>query len=519
MVDVPESQTRAFARLPIRIGVAFGGGAASVLALPPFSLIVLVPVAWSALLICLPGLSLGRATLVGWAFGVAQFGFGIPWVAESFYVDADRFGALAIPAVAGLSAFLALFPALATALFAHLSRHIGTGLPAALLLATAWTGAEWLRGHMLTGFPWNLAGYAVADFDALRQPAAWAGSYGMSFLVVLAGALPAAAWAAKGNARHFAGIAGLALPLALWAAGEARLNGAAPPPTGVSLRVVQGNFPQAEKWVPGARERALDRYTRLSVKGGPVNLVLWPETAFPGFLDEDADARARIAAALPEGALLMTGAPDRVETEAGTRYFNAVQVYDRGGEILAEYAKHHLVPFGEYMPLPNWLPVERIVESPGDFTPGPGPRTLSLPGVPVVGPTICYEIIFPGHITEPRFRPDWIFNATNDAWFGTSIGPKQHLASARMRAVEEGLPVIRAANTGISAVIDATGDIRSRLDTGETGIIDAELPPALRQTLYARFGEGTLAALIALAWALVIGFQLAARCATDRRAR
>ena len=207
----------------------------------------------------------------------------------------------------------------------------------------------------------------------------------------------------------------------------------------------------------------------------------------------------------------MTGAPDRVQTDAAPRYFNTLQVYDERGEILTGYAKHHLVPFGEYMPLPDWLPLERIVESPGDFTPGPGPRTLALPGIPLVAPAICYEIIFPGHVTDRLFRPDWIFNATNDAWFGTSIGPEQHLASARMRAVEEGLPVIRAANTGISAVIDARGGILAQLDTGETGAIDAELPPAFRPTLYARFGDWMLAALIASSWVPLIGLWMLRR--------
>ena len=489
--------------LPWRLALALAGGVASVLSLPPFSLIGLVPLAWSALFLALAGAAPGRAALIGWAFGLGQFGLGVSWIAESFYVEAELYGALAIPAVAGLAAGLALFPALTGLVFARLARHVGPGLPAAVLLAAAWTGAEWLRGHVLTGFPWNLAGYAMADFDALRQPAAWLGSYGLSFLVVLMAALPAAAWGATGGGatnvpRGIALLVALALPLALWAGGAARLQGLAPASTGVALRVVQGNFAQAEKWAPGARERALERYTRLTAQGGAVDLVLWPETAFPGFLDEDADARARIAAALPEGALLITGAPDRVRGEAGTRYFNSIQVYDAGGGILTGYAKHHLVPFGEYMPLPGWLPLERIVASPGDFTPGPGPRTLALPGLPLVAPAICYEIIFPGGVTDPLFRPDWIFNATNDAWFGTSIGPKQHLAAARMRAVEEGLPVIRAANTGISAVIDATGAIRARLGTGKTGAIDAALPPALPVTLYARFGDWMLLALAAI---------------------
>ncbi len=209
--------------------------------------------------------------------------------------------------------------------------------------------------------------------------------------------------------------------------------------------------------------------------------------------------------------------PDRVSTDEGTRFFNTVQAYDQTGRSLTGYAKHRLVPFGEYVPFRGWLPIERLTEGLGDFTAGPGPRTLAFPGVPLLAVAICYEIIFPGHVIDDLFRPDWIFNATNDAWFGTSIGPEQHLASTRMRAVEEGLPVVRAANTGISAIIDANGDLVARLDTGETGVIDAALPFAHPPTLYARFGDWMLLVLVVSCWATAAAGRL--RKATSLRKR
>ncbi|KRS14148.1 apolipoprotein N-acyltransferase [Roseovarius indicus] len=493
------------------MGLALAAGGLTVLTLPPFSWLIAVPVAFSVLFIVLRNISTSRAFLVGWAFGLGQFGIGISWIAESFYVDAERFGALAIPAVAGLSAGLAIFPGMAALLFAAImQRRAFGGIAAGLLFASCWVATEWLRGHVLTGFPWNLAAYALVDYAALRQPAAWVGSYGLGFLTVFIGILPGVLTVAAPKRRAPVLVLFAVAVTGLWVGGALR-SGQDVPPTDVALRIVQGNVPQVEKWALGSRERTLEKYLGLSAQPGRFDVLLWPETAFPGFLDEDAAARTRISAALPDDRVLLTGVPDRVEGDGGTRYFNTVKVYDGRGEVLTGYAKHHLVPFGEYVPLKGWLPIERLTVGLGDFTPGPGPRTLAVPGAPLVAAAICYEIIFPGHVVDDLFRPDWIFNATNDAWFGTSIGPEQHLASARMRAVEEGLPVVRAANTGISAIIDAKGEIIARLETGQTGVIDASLPTALAPTPYARFGDWTSLALICAVWALAFIVGLARR--------
>ena len=488
-------------RSAMPIGIAFLAGLAAVFALPPYSMLPIAPVAFGAVFWLVLKCSPRTSFAYGWLFGLGFFGAGLFWITESFQVDADRFGALAVPAVGGLSAFLALFPALACSLVSILGKNrISTGPQIAVIFAAVWVLAEWLRGHVLTGFPWNLAAYVVVDYAALRQSAAWFGSYGVSFLVVLAAVLPAQALVLRGSERWLSAVLFLLVIGGSWSGGMWQI--ARPEPVGadVSLRIVQGNVPQREKWRPENREPTLARYLALSAAGDPVDIVLWPETAFPGYLDELPEVRARIASALPQGAVLLTGVPDRTIRGDAPVYYNAVHAYDGSGALLARYSKHHLVPFGEYVPFGGWIPASRMTAGLGDFTAGPGPDTIMLPGLPSVAVAICYEIIFPGNVVDPAHRADWIFNATNDAWFGSSIGPKQHLAAARMRAVEEGLPVIRAANTGVSAVIDARGRLLAHLKLEETGTIDADLPPPLPATLYARIGDFLVLPLIAILW-------------------
>ena len=488
-------------------------GALTVLTFPPFSFLLLAPITYGALFLKLRGSSLFRSALIGWTFGLGYFAGGLFWIAESFLVDAERFGLFAVPAVAGLSALLAVFPALASFAFVALARHrLADGLAGPLLFATCWTVAEWLRGHVLTGFPWNLSGYALAEYDAPRQLASWVGSYGLGFLFVFSVILPAY-WIANRSCVRWSGIAlTMALIAGLWGVGQARLWLGSVEPTDTTVRIVQGNVAQREKWRPELRVQTVSRYIELSNRGNDPDILLWPETAYPGYLDEVETDRARIVRSLSRTGMLMTGVPDRVEAATGTLYFNTIQAFDAKGRNLGGYAKHKLVPFGEYVPFREWLPLGRLTTSLGDFTSGPGPRTLALPDVPFVGLAICYEIIFPGHVVDDAIRPDWIFNATNDAWFGTSIGPEQHLAAARMRAVEEGLPVLRAANTGISAIIDARGRVLARLGLEQTGVLDTLLPPTLPRTPYARFGDWMILPLVLTAWMLVIGLPATAVC-------
>ncbi|SMH61454.1 apolipoprotein N-acyltransferase [Azospirillum agricola] len=484
------------------VAAALLGGLA-VAALPPLSIPPVLALAFGGLFLLLDGAPPVRAALVGWSFGFGFFVVGTHWIAESFLVEPERFGWLAAPAVTGIGAILAVFSAVPAWAVARLK--VG-GLPGALLFASLWAGAEWLRGHVLTGFPWNLVAYGWVELAGPRQAAAVVGSYGLSLLTVLAMTVPAVLLRCRSRReRRRTVLVGGAVALVL-ASGALRLTEPPlPAPAGPLVRIVQGNIPQASKWRPERRAATVERYLDLSSQAGRFDLLVWPETAYPGFLEESAATLDRIAALLPRGGHLLAGTPRRSQEATGPAYWNAIVAIDDRGRVTATYAKHHLVPFGEYVPLRGLLPIERIAPGLGDFSAGPGPRTLRLGGT-AVGAAICYEVIFPGAVVERVNRPDWIVNATNDAWFGTSMGPYQHLASARMRAVEEGLPVVRAANTGISAVIDGFGRLRASLPLEQTGIIDAPLPPPLPPTLYGRYGDwtflGLLLAVLSLAWIL-----------------
>ena len=499
-------------RVAIWIPSGLISGAVFVLALPPFSLLPFALLSFAALSLLLRGATGTSSILIGFVFGLGQFVPGLFWITESFQVEADRFGTLALPAVLGLAAVLSVFPALACALAARLEH---AGLPPALSLATSWTIAEWLRGHVLTGFPWNLAAYALADWTILTQAASVLGSYGLGFVLVLAAASIGHAMGRPSRESRRANLglaAATVLALAMFGSLRVALL-SADTGQGREVRIVQPNIPQRAKWDPAARSANIARLVLLSARPGAFDLLLWPETAWPGFLAEDPGARAMIGWLLPDRTVLLTGSPEREAAGTDVIYRNAVLAIGSEGSVLARYAKHHLVPFGEYVPWRGLLPFQRVVQSLGDFTPGPGPRTLAFGPFPFPGVAICYEIIFPGHVVDDAIRPDWIFNATNDAWFGTSIGPWQHFASARMRAVEEGLPLVRAANTGISAVVDPFGRVTAFLDLGEQGIINARLPRPLRATLYARFGDWMLLAMLVASWT---GYGLRGRKSSAR---
>ena len=505
-----------YASLRLLAAVVFGAAAA--LALAPWYLWPLMIFGYSGLLWLLQGpAGTGRAFVHGWAFGIGYFLVGLHWVGYAFMVDAARFAWMMPFALFALAAGLGLFPAVAAALTRRFSR---SGIGRLLALALFWGLTEWLRGLLLTGFPWLLSGHVWAGGDISLQAAAYLGASGLGLLAVLAAAAPALVLTRNPEIQKqavLANVTSLALVGMVMALSVLRLQGAkVDDHPGVRFRLVQAGIPQAEKWQPEFRDQHLALYLRLSLVsdkgGGPAKFshLIWPETATPFFLARDQDRRRVIAQTLPRHSLLITGSPRRTDHPDNHRELhNSIFTLDEDGLIQAIYDKQHLVPFGEYLPLRDILArlgLDKLAHGAVDFIPGTGPRVVALPNLPPFRPLICYEIIFPREvgISGDNTNPEWLLNLTNDAWFGANFGPQQHLAIARVRAVEQGLPVVRVANTGISAVIDPYGRIISQLPLAAAGVIDSNLPFALPKTLYARVGDG----IFALLCLLLIGFLI-----------
>lgn len=497
-----------------RTGWLFGLGALSVLALPPANF---WPVLWLVVPLLIwtldPGRSYRRQAWDGWCFAFGQFLFGLYWVAFALPVASDDLIWVAPFAAVGLPAGLALFGALAIAVCGRLRDPLARGLG----FVVAWSVTEWLRGHILTGFPWNLSGYAWAGSDWLAQGAAWIGVYGLGVAVLLSAALPAG-WPVLERRGRFVmlGLA-LALPTGFAVVGGLRLSAAPalhdPGAEWVGLRLVQPSITQREKWDPSFRIRNFSEHVRLSTEDRPgwVQAVIWPETAASFYLDETPQALQVLGQIAPDSGYVITGAPRRERDPL--RLFNSLLAINTLGNIQARYDKAHLVPFGEYVPLRDILPFGQLVAGAIGYSPGPGPLTLALPGLPGFGALICYEVIFPGAVIGPGERPRWLVNLTNDAWYGHTAGPHQHWVQTRMRAIEEGVPIIRAASTGISGAADAYGRVLAELPLGMVGYVDIQLP--LRDgpsTLYARLHDGAFFALLII---VLMGVWLRWRCTHD----
>jgi len=493
------------------LALALALGAVAALALPPLGLWPVLFVAVPLFLAMLEATAKARSALVlGWAYGWGYFIVAFHWIGYAFLVDAKTYLWMMPFAVGGLSAAMAVYWGLAAAAV-RLMRLRGIG---AVLGFAAWLAAmEWLRGHLFTGFPWAAPGLAVDGMGGLAQLAAIVGMTGLTLLLTLWSGLGAIlVWPAPGRHRIIAGVLLMLLPAAWsygWLRGNAAGNDVVP---GVTLRIVQPALAQDEKWREDNSRAIFDTLKELSsapTKMRPrgiaeVSHVIWPESAVPFFIDESPVAKAELAPLLGGRTVLITGALRR-DPPAGdgaeTAVHNSIITFDGNAYPVARYDKWRLVPGGEFLPL-AWLlePLgfRRVVTVPGNFEPGRGPITIAVPNAPGAAMLVCYEAIFPHDLIDPLHRPGFIVNVTNDGWFGTSTGPYQHLAQVRLRAIEQGLPVVRAANTGISAIIDSYGRIRGKLDLMTHGVVDGDLPQAIAPPPYARFGDAMLAALAAM---------------------
>ncbi len=489
---------------------AFLAGAVSAFAFEPTAWWPLLLVAFAALCeITDRSKSLWRGMLCGWAFGVGQFAVGLNWIATAFTFQSAMPPWLGWVAVVVVSFYLAIYPALATGLAWRFGREDRVVM--AMVLGGAWAITEWLRGTMFTGFPWNPAAAALAP-TPLITITPLIGTYGLSALVVLLGC---AIWL-EYYRKWLPLVVILSVTALLWLLPSSPVP--ADPLTISNLRVVQPNIGQEDKWRTGFDVEAARRLGALT---GPPSaeprLILWPEAAITDPLEDQRRGPAAAAAAQRRSGIAgLLGPNDRLLT-GGLAVFsrdgakvdgaaNSVFAFGAAGGMMGRYDKAHLVPYGEYLPMRPLLSaigLSRLAPGDIDFSAGPGPRTIDLGDQwGKVGFQLCYEIIFSGHVVDERNRPGFIFNPSNDAWFGR-WGPPQHLAQARLRAAEEGIPVIRATPTGISAVIDARGEVVKQLPWRTAGVIDAVLPPAANSaTMFARFGN-TIPLL--LGFLLIIG--------------
>lgn len=452
------------------------------------------------------------AAFIGWFWGFGYFVAGLWWLGAAFLVEADQF-AWALPfGVLGLPAVLAFFPAFGFVLARLL------WLPDAsrvFALSFGLTVSEVMRGHLFTGFPWNSPGMALGQNLWLMQNASLVGLYGLTFMAVAICAAPALLLTGRTRRERLMSPALALLVLGIMAGFGLWRIPSEPSTTveNVRFRIMQPNLAQDAKFNPRNRDAIMRRYLTISASQGRdgtglagATHVVWPESAFPFLLHRDPASLAQIGGLLDPGAVLITGAARMDEPLPGEsvgKFFNAIQVIDDRGTILGAYDKVHLVPFGEYVPkfldaVIRVVGLRQFVQIPGGFEPSERRLSLSIPGLPPVAATICYEAIFPGEILPEGPRPNLILNVTNDAWFGQTPGPYQHFAQARLRSVEEGLPLIRAANTGISAVTDSYGRVVDSLPLGVEGVIDAKLPVAATATVYSKVEMFSLTATLVI---------------------
>ncbi len=463
-------------------------------ALPPFYVIPCLFVAFSGIVFLINRLDSKRqAAGAGFLFGFGFFSLGLAWVSNALMIEGMGFQSLAPLPPLGFGLWGGLFGAAAAVTAAFFKK----GLRRLTAFSAAWGILEWVRSWLFTGFPWNLIASVWTDWPAMLQTASVWGAYGLSVVTVFTAGLPSLITGKKEIVKTL--LPAVLILLGLFGFGIWRLEKAPAPDNtinGVLIRLVQPNIPQGTKWSAAEAEQNLMKHVHLSRAAGAEKAthVIWPETATQFLLTDDDFARAMVTSALTPGSILLAGSLRREvnnQEQPAVKMFNSIVAMNDLGVFLGSYDKSHLVPFGEYVPLSDMFPfIRKLTPVAMDFSTGGGVRTVIIPRTLPVGMLVCYEVIFPGQVADKQVRPYWLLNVTNDGWYGLSAGPYQHFAAAQMRAVEEGLPLARAANTGISGMIDAYGRVTAFLGLGKQGIVDAGLPRRTDQpTFYAAYGN------------------------------
>ncbi|MBI4031785.1 MAG: apolipoprotein N-acyltransferase [Proteobacteria bacterium] len=488
-------------------------GAAMVPAMSPWNLWPFLFMGFSVFYILLSKAGKMRDAFIGgWLFGFGYFAAGLWWIANALLVPGNEFLWVWPLAIAGLPALLSFFPAiacLAVMRLAALKHYSGF-----FFFVAAFSLAEWLRGHLFTGYPWNSYGYAWGGWLPMAQSAAFGGLYFLTLLTVFWSALPGFLLVSENPKKIKYALAALAVIAAIanYASGEYRLRQPLPEPAkNFYIHIVQPNIPQADKWDGAKAGENLSQHLSLSFPhenetAETTTLIVWPETALSwrAMEHENAVTAIKDVLGLYKGKVYLVTGMLRYEPgpgggEEGEKYFNSIAVFNRDLSMTAVYDKSHLVPFGEFIPLQKYVPFGPFVQFTG-FATGPGPQTISLPDLPPFSPLVCYEIIFPGAVVgKTSGRPHLIVNVTNDAWYGDSPGPRQHFMQTRFRAIEEGLPIVRSANTGISGMIDAYGRAVATIGINSEGVLSYIMPaPAIRTTFYSIYGDTTFLLIIAV---------------------
>ena len=464
-----------FATLPasVQLALALVAGAAGALAHAPFLIApaILVPLVTGFVLLCAAS-SARVAFIYGWALGLGYFALTLTWITEPFQVDAATTGWMAPFALVLLGLLLGAFWAGAVGF----ARWAGVGAPALII---AWSGAEMLRAYVFTGFPWGSPPQALVDSVA-GQSLALGGPHGVMLAMVAAVGI-AVHWP-RGRVVGPMILGGLGVILLV------PLTTDLAPLTAHTIRLVQPNAPQDEKWDPEMIPIFVNRQIEYTAADGTPDLIIWPETTLP-YLVENAQPAFDVIADAARGVPVALG----IQRRDGRDYFNSMVVLDGSGTVTQTYDKHHLVPFGEYMPFEWFFRHINVgglaARADGGYTAGPGPQLVDFGMLGTALPLICYEAVFAHDVGAAPERPAFLMQLTNDAWFGARSGPQQHLAQARMRAIEQGLPMVRAANTGISGVIDPKGRVIASIPLNTAGYLDAALPVPGALTIYARTGD------------------------------